>query len=150
ALAQLGVGEAENARLVTVVRDCIGSDRETGLLVSTPAWPLLAARMSGIAHGFWGEQGLRGRLKAGLTDNTDWQIGPPSELAGRLVGSTLRALTTMPGTPVADGPRASATAARSRSTTTSGPAPGQAAPSEPAVPAHWQPSAPARRQGRGR
>ncbi|MEV6957301.1 hypothetical protein [Streptomyces sp. NPDC051183] len=91
-----------------------------------------------------GEQGLRHRLEVGLVENPDWHLGPPSGLAGRLVVSTLRALTTPPGTPVPDGPRVSATAARSRSTTPAGTATGQAAPAEPAVPAHRQQAAPAR------
>ncbi|MCX4546954.1 hypothetical protein [Streptomyces sp. NBC_01565] len=65
-LEQLDVGAAANSRLVTITRDYIGSDRETALLVSTRAWPLLAAR---IARGPEGEQGLRDRLMAGLMDN---------------------------------------------------------------------------------
>ncbi|MEV6957295.1 hypothetical protein [Streptomyces sp. NPDC051183] len=151
ALERLGVGAAANSRLVSLTQDYIGSERETALLVSTRAWPLLAARMADVARGPEGEQGLRERLKAGLGEGTAWQQGPPGELAGRMVGATLRALTTPPGAPVPDGLRVSATAARSRSTTTStGPAPGQAAPAEPAVPAHRQQPAPARTAGRGR
>ncbi|MFJ3928540.1 hypothetical protein [Streptomyces sp. NPDC090022] len=150
ALGQLGVSEAANSQLVSIVKDCVGSERESGLLVNAQQWPLLAARMANIARGPEGEQGLRSRMWAGLTENTDWHMGPPGELAGRLVGSTLRALTNPPGTPVGDGPRVSATAARSRSTTTSGPAPGQAAPSEPAVPAHRQQAAQTRGSGRSR
>ncbi|MFJ5552528.1 hypothetical protein [Streptomyces sp. NPDC093225] len=151
ALEQLGVSGAANSHLVTIAQDYIGSERETALLVSTRAWPLLAARMADVARGPEGEQGLRARLKAGLMDNPAWEQGPPGELAGRMVGATLRALTTPPGAPIPDGPRASASAARSRSTTTpTGAAPGQAAPSEPAVPAHRQQAAPTRTSGRGR
>ncbi|GHE46465.1 hypothetical protein CP980_34970 [Streptomyces vinaceus] len=150
ALEQLGVGTAANSRLVNIARDYIGSERETALLVSTRAWPLLAARMAGIARGPEGEQGLRGRLKAGLMDDGAWGQGPPGELAGRMVGATLRALTTPPGAPIPDSPRASATAARSRSTTTPGAAPGQTTPTEPAVPAHRQVAAPAKGSGRRR
>ncbi|MEU6315688.1 hypothetical protein [Streptomyces sp. NPDC047014] len=151
ALHQLGVEAAANSRLVTIAKDYIGSDQQAGLLVSTRAWPLLAARMAGIARGPEGEQGLRERLKAGLTDTTAWQQGPPSELAGRVVGQVLRALTTPPGTPVPDGPRVSATAARSRSTTTpAAAAPGQPAPAEAAAPAHRQPTTPAKGAGRTR
>ncbi|GLX19456.1 hypothetical protein [Streptomyces lavendulae] len=136
---------------MTIAKDCIASERETALLVATRAWPLLAARTAGVARGPEGEQGLRARLKAGLMDNGAWEQGPPGELAGRLVGATLRALTAPPGAPIPDGPRASATAARSRSTTTpTGAAPGQPAPSEPAVPAHRQQAAPTRTSGRGR
>ncbi|MFI1155060.1 hypothetical protein [Streptomyces sp. NPDC020817] len=136
-LEQLDVSAAANSRLVGIVKDYVGSERETALLVSTRAWPLLAARVAGVARGPEGEQGLRARLKVALVDNSAWEQGPPGELAGRMVGQVLRALTTPPGAPVPDGPRASATAARSRSTTTpAGAAPGQAAPAEAAVPAH--------------
>ncbi|MFK0224011.1 hypothetical protein ACIQWN_38275 [Streptomyces vinaceus] len=123
ALERLGVATAANNRLVNVVRDYVGSERETALLVSHRAWPLLAASMAGIARGQEGEQGLRARLKAGLMDNGAWEQGPPGELASRMAGATLRALT------VPDGPRVPVTAARSRSTTTpagAGVAPGQA------------------------
>ncbi|MFJ3914462.1 hypothetical protein [Streptomyces vinaceus] len=149
-LEQLDVTAAVNSRLVGIVKDYVGSERETALLVSTRAWPLLAARMAGVARGPEGEQGLRVRLKAGLGDNGAWEQGPPGELAGRMVGQVLRALTTPPGAPVPDGPRASATAARSRSTTTPGAAPGQGAPAEPAVPAHRQVAVPAKGSGRRR
>ncbi|MFJ3882435.1 hypothetical protein ACIPW5_33950 [Streptomyces sp. NPDC090077] len=107
--------------------------------------------MAGIARGREGEQGLRARLEAALMDNGAWEQGSPGELAGRMVITTLRALTAPPGAPVPDGPRASATAARSRSTTTlTGPVPGKAAPVELAVPAHRQQVAPSRTAGRGR
>ncbi|MFC9587863.1 hypothetical protein ACFVJ8_34240 [Streptomyces yangpuensis] len=108
--------------------------------------------MAAVAGGPEGEQGLRDRLKAGLLDDTAWQQGPPGELAGRMVGATLRALAAPPGAPVPDGPcvSATATAARSRSTTTPiGAAPGQAVPGEPAVPAHRQHAAQARTSGQG-
>lgn len=86
-------------------------------------------------------------VEGGAEDNTAWQQGPPGELAGRMVGATLSALTTPPGTPVPDDLRVSATAARSRSTTPAA-APGQvAAPADPAVPAHRQPVPPARGRG---
>ncbi|MFJ4320670.1 hypothetical protein ACIP46_36120 [Streptomyces lavendulae] len=151
ALGRLGVSEAANSRLVSLTQDCIGSERETALLVATRAWPFLAARMADIARGPEGEQGLLDRLKAGLGAGTAWQQGPTGELGGRMVGATLRALTAPAGAPVPDGPRASATAARSRSTTTpTGAAPGQAAPAEPAVPAHRQQAAPARTSGRSK
>ncbi|GAA3380670.1 hypothetical protein GCM10020367_68900 [Streptomyces sannanensis] len=125
------------------------------------AAPELVVAVSADARSMWGplteglnvpnDLNLSDRLKAGLLDNTAWQQGPPSELAGRLVGAILRALTTPPGAPVPDGPRVSATAARSRSTTTpTAAAPGQGAPAEPPVPAHRQQAAPARRQGHGR
>ncbi|MEU2394958.1 hypothetical protein [Streptomyces sp. NPDC007369] len=96
ALQQLGVGAAANSRLLTIAKDHIGSERETVLLASTRAWPLLEARMADVARGPEGEQGLREKLKAGLLDNTAWQQGPPGELAGRMVGATLRALTDHP------------------------------------------------------
>ncbi|MFE2165401.1 hypothetical protein ACFXB3_10025 [Streptomyces sp. NPDC059447] len=54
---------------MNITEDYIGSHREIALLVSTRAWPLLAARMAGIARGPEGEQGLRARLKARLGDN---------------------------------------------------------------------------------
>ncbi|MGW3661081.1 hypothetical protein ACWD6R_38005 [Streptomyces sp. NPDC005151] len=140
ALGQLNVDPAANSRLVSLMNTHLG-EREAGLLVGARSWPLHAARMATIARGPDGEPGLRDRLKA-LTDNPTWQQGPASELAGRLVGATLNALTAPPGTPVPDRPHVSATAARSRSTTTTTPAPGQTAPAEPATPA--------RRQGRSR
>lgn len=40
ALGRLGVSAAANSRLATIVKDYIGSDRETALLVATRAWPL--------------------------------------------------------------------------------------------------------------
>ncbi|RSS62735.1 hypothetical protein EF912_04795 [Streptomyces sp. WAC07061] len=55
ALEQLGVSAAANSRLVTITKDCTGSERETALLVATRAWPLLAARMADIARGPEGE-----------------------------------------------------------------------------------------------
>ncbi|MCX5410159.1 hypothetical protein OHA37_00030 [Streptomyces sp. NBC_00335] len=68
-----------------------------------------------------------------------------------MVGATLRALTAPAGAPVPDGPRASATAARSRSTTTpTGAAPGQPRPQSLAVPAHRQQAAPAKASGRSK
>ncbi|MGW4510215.1 hypothetical protein ACWENO_36825 [Streptomyces sp. NPDC004436] len=66
ALEQLGVSGAVNSRLVSLTQDCIGSERETALLVATRAWPFLAARMADIARGPEGEQGLWDRLKAAL------------------------------------------------------------------------------------
>ncbi|WP_329191682.1 MULTISPECIES: hypothetical protein [unclassified Streptomyces] len=57
--------------------------------------------MAGVARGPEGEAGLRERLKAGLGENTTLQQGPPSELAGRMVGQALRALTTPPRSPTA-------------------------------------------------
>ncbi|MEV0992615.1 hypothetical protein [Streptomyces sp. NPDC049949] len=51
ALEQLYVSAAVNSRLVNFTKDYIGSERETAPLVSTRAWPLLAARMAGIARG---------------------------------------------------------------------------------------------------
>lgn len=65
--------------------------RRTATLSGSRAWPLLAARMAGVARGPEGEHGLCGRLKAGLMDNGAWEQGPPGELAGRMVGATLRA-----------------------------------------------------------
>ncbi|MEV6581203.1 hypothetical protein AB0M92_23885 [Streptomyces sp. NPDC051582] len=80
------------------------------------------------------------QVKAALMDNGDWEQGAPGDLASRMAGATVRALTTPPGVPVPDGPRVSA--ARCRSTTTpTGAAPGQQAPSEAAVPAHRQQAA---------
>ncbi|MEV0874751.1 hypothetical protein AB0I86_26750 [Streptomyces sp. NPDC049950] len=159
AMGQLGIRPSQNAQLVSLVKETIGSDREAGLLVSARAWPLLAARMICTARGPedgpglspQGEAGLRARLNA-LADNSAWKQGPASELTGRLVAATLTALTARPtdGTPTT-GPRVSAAAARASSTTTTGPAPRQPAPAAPAaVPAHRQQPVPARRQGRGR
>ncbi|MFF2194071.1 hypothetical protein [Streptomyces sp. NPDC058157] len=51
ALERLGVSPAANGRLVTIGKKNIGSERDTALLVSTRAWPLLAARMADVARG---------------------------------------------------------------------------------------------------
>ncbi|MFC9817810.1 hypothetical protein ACFVJM_37835 [Streptomyces virginiae] len=83
-----------------------------------------------------------------LTTGTWWQEATGSALVGCLVDATLISLTTPPGTPTAARPRVSPVAARSRSTT--GGTPGRPAPAEPAVPAHLQQAAPARRPRRGR
>ncbi|MEU6299267.1 hypothetical protein [Streptomyces erythrochromogenes] len=82
ALEQLDVSPAANSRLVNITKDYIGSDRETALMVFTRAWPLLAARMAGIARGPEGEQVLRARLKAGLGGNGAWAQGPPGGSVG--------------------------------------------------------------------
>ncbi|ROQ93622.1 hypothetical protein EDE04_0003 [Streptomyces sp. 2132.2] len=116
-------------------------------MVSTRAWPLLAARMAGVARGPEGEQGLRARLKAGLMDNGAWEQGPPGELAGRMVGQVLRALTTPPGAPVPDSPRV---AARSRSTTTlTAPRPARGRPSSRPCPRTGRLPRPRRGRGAG-
>lgn len=150
ALTRLGVDYAANSRLVSLVQDAVAMEHEAGLLIGARDWPLLAARMVSTARGPEGEQGLRDRLRAGLGDNTAWKQGPPAELAQRMVGATLTALTTPPGIPVPARPQVSPAAARSRSRSTTGPAPHRPAPTEPATPAHRQQTAPARRQGRSR
>ncbi|MFC8704914.1 hypothetical protein ACFUIV_22385 [Streptomyces anulatus] len=157
ALGQLDIRPSENAHLVSLVKEAIGSDRETSLLVSARAWPLLACRMARTARGPeggpglspHGEADLRTRLKT-LADDPAWKQGPASKLTGRLVAATLTALNTPPGTPGPTGPPISPTAARSRSTATAAAVakPG-AASTEAAVPAHRQRTTPTRRQGRG-
>ncbi|MEV7541222.1 hypothetical protein [Streptomyces sp. NPDC089915] len=151
ALERLGVSSAANSRLVTITKEQIGSERDTALLVATRAWPLLAARMADVARGPEGEQGLRDRLKAGLRDNIAWRQGSSADITRRLVGATLRALTTPPGVPVPDGPTVSVAAARSRSTTTgAGAAPGQAAPAAAAVAPHRRQAGPSTGRSRAR
>ncbi|MFJ8010970.1 hypothetical protein [Streptomyces sp. NPDC096339] len=140
--------EAAHGRMVAMVRHVL-PEQAAGLLVGDRHWPLPAARMHRIGESD-GPPAV-GRHLAGLADETAWNAGPPGELAGRLVGAMPRVLTAQPGTPLPEGHRVSAGAARSRSTTTpTGAAPGQAAPAERAVPAHRQQPAPAKAAGRGR
>ncbi|MFI5763971.1 hypothetical protein ACIA8F_23905 [Streptomyces sp. NPDC051563] len=149
ALDQLGVRPSVHARIVPTVKDVLG-ERDGRLLVGVRPWPLLAARMQqiGEAHG---PAAVAERL-ARLTGDESWRTGPPGEYARRMVLSTHQALTTPPGTPLVAAPPVSAAAARSRSTTTLAAAPGTAgaAPDGPAMSAHRQQAAPARKSGRGR
>ncbi|MEU0132278.1 hypothetical protein [Streptomyces sp. NPDC006289] len=62
---QLGVRPSENARLVSLVKETMGSDRESGLLVGARAWPLLACRVARTARDPEGEPSLSVR-RSGL------------------------------------------------------------------------------------
>ncbi|WP_405959032.1 hypothetical protein OG239_02990 [Streptomyces sp. NBC_00868] len=145
ALEQFGVSPAVHSRIVGVVKDYV-ADRPASLLLSARHRPLLAARMARME-----EAGVPLREHvARLGRDTSWEAGPASGLAGRLVRATHHALITPLGEPLPAGPRVSPGAARSRSATISGPAPGRQAPAEAAVPAHRQAAAPGKGAGRGR
>ncbi|MFJ9080671.1 hypothetical protein ACIRO3_36360 [Streptomyces sp. NPDC102278] len=150
ALEQLGVNRLAHAAIVGVVKDVL-PETQAGLLVGSRQWPLLAHRMDQIRD--QGGTGLLAAHLARLKADATWKDGPSSTTVGRLVDATLHSLTTPPSAPPAPASRVrvSPTAARSRSTTTpAAAAPGQQAPTEAAVPAHRQQSAPARGAGRTR
>ncbi|MGW0396072.1 hypothetical protein ACWDYJ_35465, partial [Streptomyces sp. NPDC003042] len=150
ALEQLGVNRLAHAAIVGVVKDVL-PETQAGLLVGSRQWPLLAHRMDQIRD--QGGTGLLAAHLARLGTDTTWKDGPSSTTVGRLVDATLHSLTTPPSAPAAPASRVrvSPTAARSRSTTTPADgAPGQQAPTEAAVPAHRQQTAPARGAGRTR
>ncbi|MFJ6513442.1 hypothetical protein ACIQMO_16940 [Streptomyces sp. NPDC091406] len=117
--------------------------------MSSRPWPLLAHRMHTMAQ--QGEP-FTAHLARLAPDTAAWRTGPPADTTTRLLLAAHHALTTPLDAPLPTGPRVSAPAARSRSTTT-GPdttAHKQPAPAEPAAPAHHRQTAPAPRQGRGR
>ncbi|MCY0937344.1 hypothetical protein [Streptomyces sp. H34-S4] len=145
ALAGLGVNLAAHAAMVSMVKDVL-PEHEAGLLIGARTWPLLAARMQQLGDS-QGQKAVGAHL-ARLGTDTSWKQGPASALVGRLVGAAHDALTTPPG-PVSR-VRVSADVARSRSTTVSAAAPGQAAAAEAAVPAHRQPASRVRGTGRAR
>ncbi|WP_331762153.1 hypothetical protein [Streptomyces anulatus] len=148
ALDQLGVTPGANRTLVSRVNETL-PERDATLLVSSRQWPVLAHRMHRMA-----QQGVpfAAHLARIAPDTAAWRTGPPSTIAARLLLATHHALTTPLDQALPTGPRVSTTAARSRSTTAVGDtaAPKQPAPTEPAVPAHRQQTAPAPRQGHGR
>ncbi|MFF4942991.1 hypothetical protein [Streptomyces rubiginosohelvolus] len=148
ALDQLGISTGAHRLLVSRVNEAL-PERDAALLVNSRLWPLLAHRMHLMA-----EQGepLTDHLARINPDTTARHTGPPADTATRLLLAVHHALTTPLDTPLHTGPRVSAPAARSRSTTT-GPdtaAHQQPAPAEPAAPAHHRQTTPAPRQGRGR
>ncbi|MGW8487462.1 hypothetical protein [Streptomyces sp. NPDC055886] len=148
ALDQLGISTGAHRLLVSRVNEAL-PERDAALLVSSRPWPLLAHRMHTMAQA--GEP-LSAHLARLNPDTAAWRTGPPADTATRLLLAAHHALTTPLDTPLPTGPRVSASAARSRSTTT-GPgtaAHQQPAPAEPAAPAHHRQTAPAPRQGRGR
>lgn len=149
ALDQLGVRPAVHARIVSTVKDVLG-ERDGGLLVGSRPWPLLAARMQQLGESD-GPKAVAEHL-ARLTGDDSWRMGAPGEFARRMVLSTHQALTTPLDAPLVATPPVSAAAARSRSTTTPAAAPGTAgaAPDGPAMPAHRQQAASARKSGRSR
>ncbi|WP_248844511.1 hypothetical protein [Streptomyces anulatus] len=122
-------------------------ERDATLLMSSRLWPVLAHRMHRMA-----QQGVpfAAHLARIAPDTAAWRTGPPSETATRLLLATHHALTTPLDQALPTGPRVSTTAARARSTAPDTAPPKQPAPTEPAVPAHRQQTAPAPRQGRGR
>ncbi|MFF7497168.1 hypothetical protein [Streptomyces rubiginosohelvolus] len=147
ALGQLGISTGAHRLLVGRVNEAL-PEQDAALLVSSRLWPLLAHRMHTMAQA--GEP-LTAHLARLAPDTAPWRTGPPAETATRLLLAAHHALTTPLDAPLPTGPRVSASAARSRSTTT-GPdtARKQPAPAEPAAPAHRRQTAPAPRPGRGR
>ncbi|MFF9078729.1 hypothetical protein ACF1BR_03475 [Streptomyces rubiginosohelvolus] len=148
ALDQLGISTGAHRLLVSRVNEAL-PERDAALLVSSRPWPLLAHRMHTMAQA--GEP-FTAHLARLAPETAAWRTGPPADTAARLLLAVHHALTTPLDAPLSTGPRVSASAARSRSTTT-GPdttARKQPAPAEPAAPAHHRQTAPALRQGRGR
>lgn len=149
ALDQLGISTGAHHLLVSRVNEAL-PESDAALLVSSRPWPLLAHRMHTMAQA--GEP-LTAHLARLNPDTAAWRTGPPADTATRLLLAAHHALTTPLETPLPTGPRVSASAARSRSTTT-GPDTAvhtQPAPAEPAsARAHHRQTAPAPRQGRGR
>lgn len=146
ALDQLGISTGAHRLLVSRVNGAL-PERDAVLLVSSRPWPLLAHRMHTMAQA--GEP-FTAHLARLAPDTAAWRTGPPADTAKRLLLAAHHALTTPLDAPLPAGPRVSASAARSRSTTT-GPdttVRQQPAPAEPAPRAHHR--APAPRQGRGR
>ncbi|MEV7114197.1 hypothetical protein [Streptomyces anulatus] len=147
ALHQLGVTPGAHRTLMSRVNETL-PERDAALLVSSRLWPVLAHRMHRMA-----QEGVpfAAHLARIAPDTAAWRDGPPSGIAARLLLAAHHALTTPLDQALPTGPRVSATAARSRSTTAPDTAPPkQPAPTEPAAPAHRQHNAPAPRQGRGR
>ncbi|WP_078942220.1 hypothetical protein [Streptomyces griseus] len=148
ALDQLGISTGAHRLLVSRVNEAL-PEPDAALLVSSRPWPLLAHRMHTMAKA--GEP-FTAHLARLALDTAAWRTGPPADTAKRLLLAAHHALTTPLDAALPTGPRVSASAARSRSTTT-GPdtaAHPQPAPAEPAAPAHHRQTAPAPRQGRGR
>ncbi|MGW1339384.1 hypothetical protein ACWD7B_34400 [Streptomyces rubiginosohelvolus] len=148
ALDQLGISTGAHRLLVSRVNEAL-PERDAALLVNSRLWPLLAHRMHTMAKA--GEP-FTAHLARLAPDTAAWRTGPPADTAKRLLLAAHCALITPLDAPLPTGPRVSASAARSRSTTT-GPdtaAHPQPASAEPAAPAHHRRTAPAPRQGRGR
>ncbi|MFD8586392.1 hypothetical protein ACFV2A_26310 [Streptomyces californicus] len=147
ALDQLGISTGAHRLLVSRLNEAL-PEPDAALLVSSRPWPLLAHRMHTMAKA--GEP-FTAHLARLAPDTAAWRTGPPADTAKRLLLAAHHALTTPLDAALPTGPRVSASAARSRSTTT-GPdtaAHQQPAPAEPAAPAHHRQTAPAPRQGRG-
>lgn len=148
ALDQLGISTGAHRLLVSRVNEAL-PEPDAALLVNSRLWPLLAHRMHTMAQA--GEP-LTAHLARLNPETAAWRTGPPADTAKRLLLAAHHALTTPLDAPLPTGPRVSASAARSRSTT--GPdtaARKQPAPAEPAsARAHHRQTAPAPRQGRGR
>ncbi|MFB7969544.1 hypothetical protein [Streptomyces rubiginosohelvolus] len=148
ALEQLGISTGAHRLLVSRVNEAL-PERDAELLVNSRLWPLLAHRMHTMVQA--GEP-LTDHLARLTPDTAARHTGPPADTATRLLLAVHHALTTPLDAPLPTGPRVSASAARSRSTTT-GPDTAvhtQRAPAEPAARAHHRQTAPAPRQGRGR
>ncbi|MZG00813.1 hypothetical protein GTW62_00840 [Streptomyces sp. SID5614] len=148
ALDQLGISTGAHRLLISRVNEAL-PEPDAELLVSSRLWPLLAHRMHTMTQA---GKPFTAHLARLTPDTAPWRTGPPADTAKRLLLAAHCALTTPLDAPLPTGPRVSATAARSRSTTT-GPDTAvhtQRAPAEPAARAHHGQSAPAPRQGRGR
>ncbi|MCR8945187.1 hypothetical protein NW249_24015 [Streptomyces sp. OUCMDZ-4982] len=148
ALQQLKINETAHSYFVTQVHQYL-PQQEAALLVNARQWPLLAARMRDLDRDGVPIGKHLARLAA---DDAPWRHATPSETTTGLLLATHHVLTTPLDQPLPTGPRVSATAARSRSTTTptapTAPTGTQTTPG-PAVPAHRQQTAPAPRRGRG-
>ncbi|WP_257134718.1 hypothetical protein [Streptomyces sp. ms115] len=145
ALDQLGISTGAHRLLVSRVNEAL-PEPDAELLVNSRLWPLLAHRMHTMAQA--GEP-FTAHLARLAPDTAAWRTGLPADTAKRLLLAAHHALTTPLDTPLLTGPRVSAPAARSRSTTTGPDTTARRQPA-PAAPAHHRQTAPAPRQGRGR
>ncbi|WP_179888334.1 hypothetical protein, partial [Streptomyces sp. t99] len=114
ALDQLGISTGAHRLLVSRVNEAL-PERDAALLVNSRPWPLLAHRMHTMAQA--GEP-FTAHLARIAPDTAAWRTGPPADTATRLLLAAHGALTTPLDAALPTGPRVSASAARSRSTTT--------------------------------
>ncbi|MFI9155669.1 hypothetical protein [Streptomyces sp. NPDC053367] len=151
ALRQLAILPSENQKFASMVRDALpGREREAGLLMSARHWPLIAYRMADMESK---GQPVAAHL-ARLSQDTDWLLGPPSQMGMRLIQAANAALREPLGAPAGSGEstrEVNSTAARSTSPSV---APAKAAarsaaPVIPGVAAHRQ-AGPAAQRGRTR
>ncbi|MEU3279268.1 hypothetical protein [Streptomyces antibioticus] len=148
---QLGIDPSENQRYVRMVREALpGREREADLLVAARQWPLIAARMDRMERD---RKPVADHL-AGLSKDTSWQDGPPSQMGRRLVEAACDVLRKPVGASAGPGEsRVKVNTAAARSTSPSvGPtkaAAKGAAPDTPGVAAHRE-VGPAAKSGKTR